>query len=155
MAKQAYGTSSQRTDADGEPPLLPASAAWGDGWTADTLSMVKGAFAVAGSVMFTWVVYTCWTDGTPFRKELLTPWMVCTLWDFYTNQLIFYAWAYYKEDTPLARAVVLLLMIGLGSVTTCFYILYHLMKLSPGQGMKELLLNPKHLATKSRSEGDT
>jgi len=31
------------------------------------------------------LVYTCATDGSPFRPELLTPWMVATLVDFYVN----------------------------------------------------------------------
>lgn len=29
------------------------------------------------------IIYTCATDGSPFRKELLTPWMAATLVDFY------------------------------------------------------------------------
>ena len=34
------------------------------------------------------VVYTCSTDGSPFRSELLTPWMKATLVDFYTNVFV-------------------------------------------------------------------
>jgi len=124
-----------------------------EGWSADTLNTLRLIFGLAGGCMFGLVVYTCWTDGSPFRKELLVPWMVATLWDFYTNQLVIYAWAFYKEDTAAARGIVLLLMIGLGSVTTCFYILYHLYSLSPGQGIKELLLNQKHLGGKRSTQG--
>jgi len=35
--------------------------------------------------MATVVIYTVITDGLPFRKELLTPWMAATLIDFYIN----------------------------------------------------------------------
>lgn len=31
------------------------------------------------------VIYTCVTDGSPFRMVLLTPWMGATLIDFYFN----------------------------------------------------------------------
>ena len=31
------------------------------------------------------VIYTCVTDGSPFRIVLLTPWMGATLIDFYFN----------------------------------------------------------------------
>ncbi|KAF9682792.1 hypothetical protein SADUNF_Sadunf05G0145200 [Salix dunnii] len=43
------------------------------------------AFGALGFVMLGTLIYTLLTDGSPFRKELLTPWMVATLIDFYIN----------------------------------------------------------------------
>ncbi|KAG6776248.1 hypothetical protein POTOM_019754 [Populus tomentosa] len=43
------------------------------------------AFSVLGFLMLGTLIYTLLTDGSPFRKELLTPWMVATLIDFYIN----------------------------------------------------------------------
>ncbi|KAF3447374.1 hypothetical protein FNV43_RR12560 [Rhamnella rubrinervis] len=42
-------------------------------------------FIALGSLMVGTLVYTILTDGSPFRKELLTPWMTATLIDFYIN----------------------------------------------------------------------
>ena len=51
------------------------SAACALAWRLAALAMLvaTGAF----------IAYTCATDGSPFRAELLTPWMVATLADFY------------------------------------------------------------------------
>ncbi|GFP98596.1 hypothetical protein PHJA_002003500 [Phtheirospermum japonicum] len=48
---------------------------------------LRTAFMVLGSVIAATVIYTVATDGLPFRKELLTPWMAATLVDFYINIL--------------------------------------------------------------------
>jgi hypothetical protein len=63
--------------------------------------------------------------------ELLVPWMVATLWDFYTNQFVLFCWACYKEDSMIMRILVLVFMICLGSLTSCLYVLWQLFKLSP------------------------
>ncbi|KAK2976244.1 hypothetical protein RJ640_021955 [Escallonia rubra] len=42
-------------------------------------------FSALGCLMFGTLVYTLVTDGSPFRKELFTPWMAATLIDFYIN----------------------------------------------------------------------
>ncbi|KAG6785999.1 hypothetical protein POTOM_007590 [Populus tomentosa] len=43
------------------------------------------AFSILGLLMLGTLIYTLITDGSPFRKELLTPWMIATLIDFYIN----------------------------------------------------------------------
>ncbi len=68
---------------------------------------------------------------TTEHTELLTPWMVATLWDFYTNQFVIFCWACYKEDSMIQRILVLIFMICLGSLTSCLYVLWQLFKLSP------------------------
>ncbi|CAL5332915.1 unnamed protein product [Camellia sinensis] len=46
---------------------------------------LKTVFCVLGCVMVATLIYTLSLDGLPFRKDLLTPWMVATLIDFYIN----------------------------------------------------------------------
>ncbi|RVW94849.1 hypothetical protein CK203_034536 [Vitis vinifera] len=43
------------------------------------------SFSLLGLLMLGTLIYTLLTDGSPFRKELLTPWMTATLIDFYIN----------------------------------------------------------------------
>ncbi|KAI8550719.1 hypothetical protein RHMOL_Rhmol06G0129500 [Rhododendron molle] len=45
-------------------------------------------FCVLGCVMLATLIYTLSVDGFPFRKDLLTPWMLATLIDFYINVLV-------------------------------------------------------------------
>ncbi|GMY29649.1 hypothetical protein FCV25MIE_24891, partial [Fagus crenata] len=42
-------------------------------------------FSALGCLMLGTLVYTLLIDGSPFHKELLTPWMIATLIDFYIN----------------------------------------------------------------------
>ncbi|KAH7849698.1 hypothetical protein Vadar_021670 [Vaccinium darrowii] len=42
-------------------------------------------FSALGCLMLATLVYTISTDGSPFRRELFTPWMTATLVDFYIN----------------------------------------------------------------------
>jgi Protein of unknown function (DUF1475) len=71
------------------------------------------------------------------------PWMRATLWDFYTNVAVIWLWICYKERTVWARLLWLILLVGLGSVATCVYILIALFRLKPGEGVRELLLGKK------------
>jgi hypothetical protein len=52
---------------------------------ANALNVLRGA-SLFMVLSFTIVlIYTCVTDGSPFRLSLLTPWMNATLVDFYWN----------------------------------------------------------------------
>ncbi|KAJ1490932.1 hypothetical protein T484DRAFT_3274897 [Baffinella frigidus] len=62
------------------------------GFSADMLAFLRGVFALLSLGMAVTIFATCYTDGSPFRTELLVPWMVATLIDFYTNQLVIYMW---------------------------------------------------------------
>ncbi|KAF9603981.1 hypothetical protein IFM89_039335 [Coptis chinensis] len=42
-------------------------------------------FTALGCLMLGTLISTILTDGSPFRKELLTPWLTATLVDFYIN----------------------------------------------------------------------
>jgi hypothetical protein len=68
------------------------------------------------------------------------PWMRATLFDFYTNIIVLYAWVVYKEASWLSRIVWLILFVGLGSITVTLYVVIQLMKLKPGEGIEHVLL---------------
>jgi hypothetical protein len=69
------------------------------------------------------------------------PWMRATLWDFYTNVVVIYLWLCYKEKTIIAKLLWLVLLIALGSIASCSYVLIQLFRLKPGEGLKELFGN--------------
>jgi len=109
-----------------------------------TLYAARGIFAILTAIMTVTVVYTCLTDGSPFRSELLTPWMKATLIDFYTNVFILLSWMWYKETSIIARILWTLFFCGLGSIGSCVYVLVQLMKLSSGQHLHRVLLRQSH-----------
>ncbi|VVA33492.1 PREDICTED: DUF1475 domain-containing [Prunus dulcis] len=87
-------------------------------------------FAALGCVMVFTLTYTLSTDGLPFRKDLLTPWMAATLVDFYINVVPLAVWISYKESNWISATLWVILLACLGSITTCAYILLQFMKLS-------------------------
>lgn len=104
------------------------------------LNSARVCFVVLTVFMTVAVVYTCSTDGSPFRSELLTPWMQATLIDFYTNVFVLLCWMWYKETSIIARVLWTLFFVGLGSIGTCLYILVQLFHLAPGQPLHKVLL---------------
>ncbi|KAL9255714.1 Embryogenesis-like protein [Drosera capensis] len=100
---------------------------------------LKAVFIVLGSVMVATLLYTIAIDGLPFRIELLTPWMAATLVDYYINVVPLAAWVSYKETNLVARVVWIILLVCLGSVTTCGYITLQLFKLSAEESTHDLM----------------
>eukprot|EP00897_Mesotaenium_endlicherianum_P004418 jgi/Mesen1/4003/ME000211S03192 len=47
--------------------------------------IARVVFGILGVAIAIDVAYTIAIDGTPFRMDVLSPWMACTLHDFYTN----------------------------------------------------------------------
>ncbi|KAM5562144.1 hypothetical protein ABKV19_017390 [Rosa sericea] len=94
------------------------------------VTVLRSLFAVLASVMLITLLYTIFTDGLPFRLDLLTPWMAATLVDFYINIVPIAAWFFYKESNWISAALWIILLACFGSLTTCGYILLQLMKLS-------------------------
>ncbi|KAL2503752.1 hypothetical protein Adt_19373 [Abeliophyllum distichum] len=112
-------------------------------------------FIVLGCVNTATVIYTIATDGHPFRKELLTPWMEATLIDFYINILAIGAWIVYKESNWISAIIWIVLLICLGSITTCGYIVLQFLKLSPQESLQDpiyfvLLSKTKKFGTESK-----
>ncbi|MFD2144415.1 DUF1475 family protein [Mucilaginibacter antarcticus] len=96
------------------------------------------------SIVFVWVCYVVIT--TCLQSNLFTewdflgsiPWMRATLWDFYANVLVIYVWVYYKEKHIALKVLWLILLVTLGSIASCAYVLVQLFRLKPNEGLKEL-----------------
>ncbi|XP_076901503.1 uncharacterized protein LOC143555922 isoform X2 [Bidens hawaiensis] len=100
---------------------------------------VRTLLTALGGLMVAVLVYTLATDGLPFRMDLLTRWMAALLIDFYINIAVIAAWVVYKESTWIMAAVWVVLLICLGSVTTCGYIVLQFFKLTPEESSKDPL----------------
>ncbi|URE21232.1 hypothetical protein MUK42_11328 [Musa troglodytarum] len=74
----------------------------------------KVVFFALGCFMLATLIYTTVTDGSPFRIELLTPWMVATLIDFYVNVVAIAAWVAYKEPTWMKAFLWVILLVCFG-----------------------------------------
>lgn len=106
--------------------------------TIDVLKIISGAFMA-------WMCYV--VINTSMQSNLFKewhtlgaiPWMRATLWDFYTNVLVIYLIIFYKEKNLASRIIWLILLVTLGSIATCGYLLIQLFKLKTGEGIKELL----------------
>ncbi|CAK9174165.1 unnamed protein product [Ilex paraguariensis] len=98
---------------------------------------LRSLFTVLGCVITATLIYTIATDGLPFRRELLTPWMAATLVDFYINVLAIGAWIVYKESNWISATLWLVLLVCLGSITTCGYIVLQFLKLSPPESLQD------------------
>uniref|UniRef100_A0A0E0E366 Uncharacterized protein n=1 Tax=Oryza meridionalis TaxID=40149 RepID=A0A0E0E366_9ORYZ len=86
--------------------------------------------SILGAMMAAVVIYTVITDGLPFRKDLLTPWMAATLLDFYINVFAISVWVAHKESNWISTAIWICLLICFGSITTCGYIVIQLFQVS-------------------------
>ncbi|KAJ0025727.1 hypothetical protein Pint_07855 [Pistacia integerrima] len=110
-------------------------------------SVLKTLFFMLCCLMIVTLGYTISTDGLPFRKDLLTPWMAATLVDFYINVVPLAAWVSYKESNWISAIIWIILLVCLGSITTCAYIFIQFLKLSPQESLQDamyhvLLRNP-------------
>lgn len=94
-------------------------------------------FVVLGCGISATVIYTIATDGLPFREQLLTPWMAATLVDFYINILVIGAWIIYKESNWIRAIIWIVLLVCLGSITTCGYIVLQFFKLTPQESLQD------------------
>ncbi|WP_461449898.1 DUF1475 family protein [Mucilaginibacter sp.] len=96
------------------------------------------------SILFVWMCYV--VISTSISSNLFTnwdflggiPWMRATLWDFYTNVTVIFVWLCYKENKLYLKIIWLILLVTLGSIASCAYVLIQLFKLKPGEGLKEL-----------------
>lgn len=98
-------------------------------------------FSFLGVLVLATVIYTIITDGFPFRKELLTPWMAATLIDFYINVIAISVWVAHKESTWISAFFWICLLICFGSIATCAYIVIQLFQLCYQDSMYYVLLD--------------
>ncbi|KAL8172424.1 hypothetical protein V2J09_024228 [Rumex salicifolius] len=103
------------------------------------LIALRIVFLTLGCVMVATLIYTISIDGLPFRKDLLTPWMIALLIDFYIHIAVLAAWVSYKETSWLSAVIWIVLLVCLGSITTCAYIAIQLFKLSNEESMQDLM----------------
>ena len=96
------------------------------------------------SLIFVWMCYTVIT--TSINSNLFSnwsylggiPWMKATLWDFYANVTVIFVWLCYKETKWYLKLIWLILLVTLGSIASCAYMLIQLFKLKPGEALPEL-----------------
>src|ERR1700761_6446797 len=96
------------------------------------------------TILFCWMCYQ--VINTSIHSSLFKewdflgsiPWMRATLWDFYANVLVIFVWVCYKEKFIALKILWLILLVALGSIASCAFILIQLFKLKPGEGVKEL-----------------
>ncbi|XP_052189230.1 uncharacterized protein LOC127799331 isoform X2 [Diospyros lotus] len=98
---------------------------------------LRSLFCVLGGVMAATLIYTVSVDGSPFRVDLLNPWMVATLIDFYINVVALGAWVSYKESSWFSSSLWIVLLICFGSITTCCYIVFQFLKLSAEESVQD------------------
>ena len=104
------------------------------------------ALKIIFSILLVWVCYT--VISTSIQSNLFKewaflrsiPWMRATLWDFYTNVAVIYLWLCYKEKSIPAKIIWLVLLVTLGSIDSCCYVLIQLFKLKPNEGLKDLFI---------------
>ncbi|GMH21392.1 hypothetical protein Nepgr_023234 [Nepenthes gracilis] len=99
-----------------------------------------------GCLMFGTLVYTIFTDGSPFNKDLLTPWMIATLIDFYINVVALSVWVAYKEPSWVRAFFWILGLVCFGSIATCGYMALQFFQLSPYDPIYLVLLNRQQRA---------
>ncbi|MBK9395857.1 MAG: DUF1475 family protein [Saprospiraceae bacterium] len=98
------------------------------------------------SILMLWIIYVVIT--TSLQSSLFDqwdylgsiPWMRATLWDFYANVFVIYCWILYREKSIGIKLIWLILLVFLGSIASCAYVLIALFKLKPGEGVRELLI---------------
>jgi hypothetical protein len=101
------------------------------------------ALKILFGLLFIWMCYT--VVSTSIRSNLFEqwdflasiPWMQATLWDFYANVTVIFLWVCYKENSIGLRILWLILLVSLGSIASCAYVLIQLFKLKRGEGLKE------------------
>ena len=101
------------------------------------------ALKVIFSVLLVWMCYV--VISTSLQSNLLEqwnllggiPWMRATLWDFYANVAVIFVWVCFKEKSIGFKILWLLLLVCLGSIASCSYVLIQLFRLKSGEGLRE------------------
>ncbi|XP_031117488.1 uncharacterized protein LOC116021031 isoform X2 [Ipomoea triloba] len=105
------------------------------------VAVAKVVFIALGCLMLGTLIYTFVTNGSPFRKEVYTPWTIATFIDFYINVVALSVWIVYKESSWISASCWILLLITLGSIATSAYIVLQLFQLSSQDPPYYILFN--------------
>lgn len=84
------------------------------------LASFAGFLIMAGTIIYALVSGSFWTEG-PVLVDM--PWGLVSLVDIYLGLLIFSAWVLWREQFSLIAGLWALLIIILGNMITCLYIL--------------------------------
>lgn len=115
---------------------LPASAAF----TATGLLAARSFAAVTFIAFSVLLTYTCVVHGSPFRSDLLVPWMVATLWDYYITLLPCLIWVSWRHRaSPATAALLVVYLCCLGSAALWSYITLTLFRIRVGEPVTRLL----------------
>lgn len=106
------------------------------------------ALGVSGAA----IGYTLATDGSPFRMELLTPWMVATLFDFYGLVALISVVLFAVEPSTWVAAAWTVAVCCLGSPAAWTWALWKLIQSKAGDRFWGWLL-PADLAATGRAMG--
>lgn len=107
------------------------------------MNNIVTALKILFGLLFVWMCYTMIRTGIEsnlFKQwDFLAsiPWMRATIWNFYANITIIFLWVCYKENSLAIRLLWLILLVTLGSIASCAYVLIQLFRLKPGQGLNE------------------
>jgi len=122
---------------------LSANALAAHNQTPQSMDLIITTLKVLFSLLFAWMCYT--VISTSIENNLFKqwdflgsiPWMRATLWDFYANVTVIFLWVAYKENSLLLRIIWLILLVTLGSIASCAFVLIELFRLKLGEGLKE------------------
>ncbi|KAM3361285.1 putative protein isoform X1 [Capsicum galapagoense] len=106
------------------------------GSSSSLATALKSLFVVLGCLVIGSIIYTLLTDGFPSFKEL-NPWMVVNLIDFYVHVFVIGSWVVYKESNWINAILWVVLLVCLGSLATCVYIVLQLLKLSTQESLQD------------------
>jgi len=112
---------------------------------------MKTLLKLVFATIFVWmVVLTIRTSLTisiadAWDSYAANPWAVATLYDAYFGFITFYVWVAYKETSLAARAIWLVLILGLGNIAMSLYVLIQLFRLRPEEPLEALFMRRKQL----------
>ena len=115
----------------------------GPRFSSQGLTLLRAISAILFLFFTSLLIYTCATDGSPFRSSLLTPWMVTTLFDFYLVALPFYGFVCWRHRrSPGTASLVVISCVCLGSSSTWLYLLLLFCGLRAGDPVVRLFMGP-------------
>ena len=67
-------------------------------------------------------------------------WFQASLWDVYTGLVVVYCWIFYKLNALTSRILWFILLIVLGNIATCGFVLWQILLLPKEATLKDLLI---------------
>ena len=115
------------------PPLGPTFSSQG----ARALTWISAFLSLFFATV---LIYTTQVDGSPFRSELLTPWMNATLVDYYLTLTPMLLWLHVREASTQRALAWGLVCCCTGSVGVWGYVWLASLRIRGGDPIAKLLL---------------